>query len=78
MKSMGKQVRLYKIPEKLETASILDDSLLEHYVDSIKKYGEKARETLNKFSRDNGDLTGSSPFMLVHWQILACFLQEQD
>src|SRR3989344_25759 len=65
---MTKQVALYRIPEILEVARILDDSVLNDYNYSIKsKYNsEKARETLGKFNKANGELTGSNPFMLVY------------
>ena len=63
---MTSEVKLYKIPEILETARILDDSVLEKYNDSFQDYNEKARQTLGEFGRADGELTGSSPFMLVH------------
>src|SRR3989344_4992218 len=63
---MTRQVALYEIPKVLETASILDDSVLEPYNDSIKGFNEKARNTLGKFGKTDGELTGSGPFMLVH------------
>ena len=63
---MAKQVALYKLPEVLETARILDDSVLGNYNDSIQSFNEIARQTLGKFDKRNGDLTGSNPFMLVH------------
>ena len=63
---MTKQVKLYEIPKVLETAAILDDSVLDAYNDSIKGFNEKARITLGKFGKADGELTGSNPFMLVH------------
>jgi hypothetical protein len=65
---MAKQVALYKIPETLETARILNDSVLDAYIDSIKPYSPKARETLGKLEKADGDLTNSNPFILVHLQ----------
>jgi len=63
---MTRQVELYKIPEKLEIVMILDDSILESYNESIKNYNsEKARRTLSKFDKSEGELIGSSPFMNV-------------
>ena len=45
---------------------ILDDSVLDGYNESIKSYNsERAREYLGKFSRSNGELTGSSPLMII-------------
>ena len=63
---MTRQVKLYEIPKVLETAGILDDSVLDAYNDSIKGFNEKARTTLGKFGKADGELTGSCPFMLVH------------
>jgi len=65
---MAKEVNLYKIPEILEKAKILDDSVLDAYNDSIQSFNPKARETLGKFRKSNGDLTNSNPFMLIHLQ----------
>ena len=47
------------------TARILDDSVLKAYNESIKGHNEKARESLGKFSRSNGELIGSSPLMII-------------
>lgn len=44
---------------------ILDDSVLERYNESIKGYNKRARESLGKFGRSNGELTGSSPLMII-------------
>ena len=44
---------------------ILDDSVLEAYNESIKGYNEKARKSLGRFSKSDGELTGSSPLMLI-------------
>ncbi len=44
---------------------ILDDSVLDAYNESIKGYNEKARESLGKFSGNNGELAGSSPLMII-------------
>ncbi|MEK6843853.1 MAG: hypothetical protein AABX83_00330 [Nanoarchaeota archaeon] len=44
---------------------ILDDSILEAYNESIQGYNEKARDSLGKFSKSDGELTGSSPLMLI-------------
>ena len=63
---MARQVSLYKISEVLETARILDSSVLEAYNESIKSYNSKiARVSLGEFGRLDGELTGSSPFMLI-------------
>ena len=61
---MAKQVVLQENPEI--TASILDDSILEGYNESIQSYNKKFRKVLRKFKKYNLELTGSSPFMLVH------------
>ena len=64
---MEEQVALYRIPETLEVARILDDSVLDSYNESIKSYNsEKARKTLAIFNSSNNKLTGSNPFALVH------------
>ncbi len=60
-----KQVPLYKIPERREVARVLDDSVLSAYNDSIQLYNERARQNLSKFGSANGQLTGSSPLMLL-------------
>lgn len=45
---------------------ILDDSVLEAYNESIKSYNsERARESLGKFNRCDGELTGSDPLMII-------------
>ncbi|MEK6843937.1 MAG: hypothetical protein AABX83_00770 [Nanoarchaeota archaeon] len=49
---------------------ILDGSVLEAYNESIKGYNEKARKSLGKFSKIDGELTGSSPLMLI--QLASC------
>lgn len=66
---MANEVALYKIPEKIETARILDASRLTEYQDSVKSSfsSERAREVLNQFSASGEELTGSNPFMLVHY-----------
>lgn len=52
--------------EANESASILDDSILEAYNDSIKGYNLKARKVLGQFGRSElGELTGSSPLMKI-------------
>ena len=61
---MTKQVVLPEDPTQV--ASILDGSVLQAYNDSIQKYNERARETLGKLNHAGVELTGSSPFMLVH------------
>ena len=61
---MAKQVVLQENPER--TASILDDSVLEEYNESIQQYGEKFKQVLGKFGQSNLELTGSSPFMIIH------------
>ena len=48
---MTRQVKLYKIPEVLETARVLDDSVLDAYNDSIQSFNETARQTLDKFGK---------------------------
>lgn len=65
---MTNQVQLYKIPETLEVARVLDDSVLDAYNDSIRPYNERAKQVLGKFNKSNGELTGSNLFMLVHLQ----------
>lgn len=52
---------------KLEygTIKILDESVLDVYNESIKSYKEKARNSLNNFSRGNGILIGSSPLGVI-------------
>jgi len=58
--------RVYSMSSELKFREILDDSRLGEYQDSIKSYGEKARQTLGKFTRnDKGELRGSNPFMVV-------------
>ena len=65
---MAKEVKLYGMPEVLEKVAILDSSMLPAYNDSIKTYkNERARQTLSEFQDINGELAGSSPFMLVHY-----------
>ena len=50
-----------------ESASILDNFVLEKYNESIKSYNGKARGFLGKFSSSKiGELTGSSPLMQIH------------
>ena len=51
-------------------ARVLDDSSLQAYQDSVNyKYNsERAIQTLLKFRSNQGELTGSNPFMLVHLQ----------
>ena len=45
---------------------VLDDSVLEGYNESIKQYNsERARSSLGKFNRNYGELTGSSPLMII-------------
>lgn len=53
------------MPERLGVARVLDDSVLSAYNDSIQHYSEIARKNLRKFNGANGELAGSSPFMLV-------------
>jgi hypothetical protein len=49
-----------------ESASVLDDSVLEGHNESIQKYGPTLRAALGNYSSSNGALTGSNPFMQVH------------
>ena len=76
---MTNQVVLYKLPElpqlpelqeppkEIRTATILNDSHVSAYRDSIQGYGEVAIKTLGEFRSHNGTLTGSNPFMLVEY-----------
>jgi len=61
---MAKQVVLQRNP--VQVASVLDDSVLEAYNDSIQRYSERTKQVLGKFGSQGVELTGSSPFMLVH------------
>jgi hypothetical protein len=61
---MAKQVVIQENPER--TATILDDSVLSDYNESILQYGERFSQVLGKFRQSDLELTGSSPFMLVH------------
>src|SRR3989344_6588175 len=63
---MANQVQLYQIPEKLEVARVLDDSILPAYTESIQGFNERARQTLGNFESIDNQLAGSNPFMLVH------------
>lgn len=63
---MTKKIKLYKWPESLDEAEILDDSVLDAYNKSIRFYSKNAKETLGKFDKADGELTNSNPFMLVH------------
>src|SRR3989344_184984 len=63
---MASQVQLYQIPEKLEVARVLDDSILPAYTESIQGFNERARQTLGNFESIDNQLAGSNPFMLVH------------
>ena len=63
---MTGQVKLYEIPKVLETARILDDSILDAYNDSLKGFNEKARQILGMFKKTDGELAGPSSVMLVH------------
>ncbi len=67
---MTREVALYEISQPLETARVLDDALLNEYKESVKSAynSDKAREVLSRFRKSNGELAGSSPFMLVHLQ----------
>lgn len=67
---MAREVALYEIPKTLEVAKVLDDSVLERYNTSVKSAynSDRARKVLSKFGRENGELTGSNIFMLVHLQ----------
>ena len=49
-----------------ESASILDDSVLQRYTDSIQSYNSKLKQVLGKYAQSNRILTNSSPFMQVH------------
>lgn len=67
---MTKQVLLYKLPEetiKEKRVSVLDDSALYYYNESINDFynNKKARETLSGFNKHEGEATGSSSFMQV-------------
>lgn len=70
MKIMTREVKLYEIPKIPEVARVLDDSVLESYNESVKSdfNCDRARATLMKFEKQDGELTGSNPFMLVHLQ----------
>lgn len=50
-----------------ESATILDDSRLEAYNDSIQRLNPKLREYLGRYGQSDIQLTGSSPLMNVHW-----------
>lgn len=63
---MTTKVPLYKIPEALEDAEILDASILPKYNESLKLLSPKAQETLGKFQDIEGQLAHSSPLMLIH------------
>ena len=53
--------------EAKESATILDDSVLEAYNESIQGYNPKARKVLGQDgSSPIGELTGSSPLMKIH------------
>ena len=65
---MARKVALYKIPEVLEEAEILDGSLLEPYNDSLKSLNPRAQEVLGRFKIINGELAGSGPLMFVRLQ----------
>jgi len=67
---MTREVVLYEIPKIREVARVLDDAVLPAYNDSVKSAynSDKARAILSKFEKANGELIGSSPFMLVHLQ----------
>ncbi len=49
-----------------ESASVLDDSVLEEYNESIERFNPTLRGNLSKYSQSKGMLTGSSPLMQVH------------
>ncbi len=59
---MARKVALYKIPEVLEEAEFLGDSILRKYNETIQSYNERAKETLWKFGGTNFELTSSNPF----------------
>ena len=46
---MANEVNLYKIPEQLETARVIDSSVLPAYGESIQPFSERARETLKRY-----------------------------
>src|SRR3989344_4224448 len=52
--------------EANESASILDDSMLGEYNDSIQRYNPILKEYLDGYTQSDGKLIGSSPFMQVH------------
>jgi len=57
--------KLQEPPKEIRTATILNDSHLSEYRDSIQRYGEVARGKLGQFKSHNGELTGSNSFMPV-------------
>lgn len=67
---MAREATLYEMPKTLERARVLDDSVLNEYNESAKTAynSEQARNTLLRFGKSGGELTGSTPFMLVHLQ----------
>lgn len=56
-----------KLPNTIHRVSILDGSRLPDYLDSTKKHDGIVRKTLERFTIQYGDLTGSSPFMVVNY-----------
>src|SRR3989344_5128899 len=65
---MRKIFPLYQIPEVLEHAELLDDSILTPYNESIKSFGEKARKTLSGLNATNGELSYQNPYRLIQLQ----------
>ena len=63
---MTTKVQLYKIPEVLEEAEILDDSTLPKYKESLKSMNPRAQATLGKYTVVDEELTHSSPLMQIH------------
>jgi hypothetical protein len=64
---VNREVKLYEIPKILETARVLDYSVLGAYNDFVvAKYSNAvARQNLSRFGSANGELTGSNIPMLI-------------
>lgn len=62
---MTRKVALYEIPEVLESAEILDDSLLGAYNESFSGWNERAKATLGKMNSIGGEFANSSPLMFI-------------
>ena len=59
--------KLQEPPKEIRTATILNDSHLLAYMESIRRYGKVARKTLGQVKSHDGILTGSNSFMLVEY-----------